>query len=466
MYHHNGTLYVRRTGVECASVTHGVSSVARLTVPIWYLYTTGPEQSVVQNCSSRPGLAEPGSWTEPYWFCDQYTNDTVQSPAMQQWECSQHGKSIDPATVFQWPSCGGGCVQNDTCIACFKACGTWGQQGAWDACECPEECYPEGVIADQTLRILGDKTADSRPWFHAVGFKRPHLSYRAPKKYFDQYDVSKIPLPLHRGPSLSAPSISYCHSCVADNHADGTRTPTGDVYGAGTVLYEDPRAANGCVKSVVNRTTAFNGTYQSYVEINMDDAAVRDLRRAYYAVISLTDNRLGTVLDYLESSGLVSNTIITLIGDHGYQNGEKGEWCKSTLFELATRIPMYVSVPDSIAPRGRGGPFPLGSAVPHSLIAKSADSGWRRGVTTDAIVESVDLYVTLADLAGLPLPKGQPLSGETLRPLLASASDAEGSVPTSSRNKTWALSQVPSLRIRCTRCARVAVYSIGCFRLI
>lgn len=80
-----------------------------------------------QKCTHRPAVDEPGSWTEPYWFCDQYTNDTVQSPPMQQWKCSL-STSTNPNqrltdAVYTWPSCGGGCVQNDTCIACFEQCG-------------------------------------------------------------------------------------------------------------------------------------------------------------------------------------------------------------------------------------------------------------------------------------------------------------------------------------------------------
>jgi hypothetical protein len=54
----------------------------------------------------------------------------------------------------------------------------------------PDECYPEGVISHQTTKVLREKAAagsSAQPWFHAVGFKRPHLSYRAPRKYFDMY---------------------------------------------------------------------------------------------------------------------------------------------------------------------------------------------------------------------------------------------------------------------------------------
>ena len=162
-----------------------------------------------------------------------------------------------------------------------------------------------------------------------------------------------------------------------------------------------------------------------------DPRSVRELRRAYYATISLMDAQLGVVLDELEELGLDSNTVVTFIGDHGYQNGEKGEWCKSNLFELATRIPMYVRIPASLGP------------------------GWRRGVRSRAIVESVDLYPTLADLAGIGLPPGQRLGGETLRPLLRTTETGRGgsghaAAPSPVRNKTWALSQWPR-RPSCTQ---------------
>ena len=120
----------------------------------------------------------------------------MQSPSMQQFQCSLHGTERATTAVYSWPSCGGGCVQNASCIACFTACGTWGKGGAWDKCDCPDECYPEGVIADQTIRILKDKVAPGgaagQPFFHACGFKRPHLSYRAPTKYFDMCTITLL----------------------------------------------------------------------------------------------------------------------------------------------------------------------------------------------------------------------------------------------------------------------------------
>ncbi len=96
-----------------------------------------------QKCQHRPAVDEPGSWTEPYWFCDQYTNDTVQSPSMQQWQCSL-STSTNPKqrltdAVYTWPSCGGGCVQNDTCIACFEKCGEF-VRSVLNACSIRAAC--------------------------------------------------------------------------------------------------------------------------------------------------------------------------------------------------------------------------------------------------------------------------------------------------------------------------------------
>ena len=62
-----------------------------------------PAQSPINDCSRRPAADEPGSWTEPYWFCDQYTNDTVQSPSMQQWPCSLHGTDRARNATYTWP---------------------------------------------------------------------------------------------------------------------------------------------------------------------------------------------------------------------------------------------------------------------------------------------------------------------------------------------------------------------------
>jgi iduronate 2-sulfatase len=111
----------------------------------------------------------------------------------------------------------------------------------------------------------------------------------------------------------------------------------------------------------------------------------KTLRHGYYACISYTDAQIGKVLDALEKEGLADNTIIVLWGDHGWQLGDHGLWHKHTNFEIAARAPLLISVP------------------------KSATAGQKCG----APVEFVDVYPSLADLCGLPIPTG--LGGSSLK---------------------------------------------------
>lgn len=91
--------------------------------------------------------------------------------------------------------------------------------------------------------------------------------------------------------------------------------------------------------------------------------------------------------------------------------------------------------------------LPLSRPLRYVVVPDSLGAGWARGAKSSAVVESIDLMVTLADLAGLPLPK-QALGGETLRPMLLAAGTAELAV-VAPRKKNWALSQWPR-RPSCT----------------
>lgn len=114
----------------------------------------------------------------------------------------------------------------------------------------------------------------------------------------------------------------------------------------------------------------------------------RETIRAYYASISFLDANVGRILDALERLRLTDNTIVVFLSDHGYHLGEHGQWMKQTLFERATRAPVIVAGP-GISSKGR---------------------------STSRVVEFLDLYPTLAALAGVRAPQG--LHGRSLTPLL------------------------------------------------
>ncbi|MDP2482599.1 MAG: sulfatase-like hydrolase/transferase, partial [Candidatus Palauibacterales bacterium] len=117
-----------------------------------------------------------------------------------------------------------------------------------------------------------------------------------------------------------------------------------------------------------------------------DDA--RRLKHGYYASVSYVDAQIGRLLDALDGLGLADSTIVVLWGDHGWKLGEHGSWAKMTNYEIDTRAPLIVRAPD-----GRG-----------------------RGARVERLVEFVDIYPTLSELAGLPLPEH--LQGVSAVPLM------------------------------------------------
>jgi iduronate 2-sulfatase len=114
----------------------------------------------------------------------------------------------------------------------------------------------------------------------------------------------------------------------------------------------------------------------------------RTIRHGYLAATSYLDAQVGRVLDELEHLGLAERTIVVLWSDHGYHLGEQSLWAKTSNFELDARVPLVIVAPG------------VGTA----------------GGRVAAPVELLDLYPTLVELAGLPMPEG--LEGESLMPLL------------------------------------------------
>lgn len=121
----------------------------------------------------------------------------------------------------------------------------------------------------------------------------------------------------------------------------------------------------------------------------------RQLIHGYYASVTYMDAQLGKVLDALEETGLADNTIVVLWGDHGYHLGDHGVWTKHTNYEQAVRIPIIIRTPDQ----------------------RNA------GKNAKQLAETVDIYPTLAALAGLPAPQtSQPIDGIDLSPVLSTPS--------------------------------------------
>ena len=112
---------------------------------------------------------------------------------------------------------------------------------------------------------------------------------------------------------------------------------------------------------------------------------------AYYASVTYMDQQVGRLLDALDRLGQRENTIVIFTSDHGYNLGEHTMWQKLSLFEESAQVPLLISAPG---------------------FEKAA------GKKAQGLVELVDLYPTLLDLAGLKDKAPANLDGISLRPLL------------------------------------------------
>ena len=117
----------------------------------------------------------------------------------------------------------------------------------------------------------------------------------------------------------------------------------------------------------------------------------RELIHGYWACVSFLDAQIGRVLKTLDELGMADNTVVLLVSDHGWQLGEHKLWSKCSNYEEAARVPLIVAAP-----------------------------GITRGAKTDALAELVDIYPTVCELTGLPIPEH--VEGKSMLPLLKAPS--------------------------------------------
>ena len=231
---------------------------------------------------------------------------------------------------------------------------------ATEAPDVPDQVLYDGQVAEAAVKSLQDLRDQERPFFLAVGFIKPHSPYVAPKKYFDYY-----------------PEVTLSNATGLPD-----ASPRFAGHGSGELRRYTDQPSRGKI-SVENQ---------------------RRVRQAYYACVSFIDAQVGRVLQALEDTDQADNTIVMLVGDHGYHLGEQGLWGKTTNFELDTRVPLLVRAPGMQA----------------------------AGRSSDSLVELVDLYPTLVELAGLPTAAD--LDGKSFAPLVDDPQQA---------TKPFALSQFP-----------------------
>lgn len=206
----------------------------------------------------------------------------------------------------------------------------------------PDTGYPDGILAEQAVDELAKRAKSKQPFLMAVGFFKPHLPFSAPKKYWDMYQRSAIP------------------------------------------LSSNPDAPKDVNKNFLHSSSEFFGQYYSPPEERkkaqknkrVSDDYARQIIHANLASVSYVDAQVGKVLDQLKKTGLDKNTIVVVWGDHGWHLGDHTIWGKHSSFERSYNSAFLVKTPQMA----------------------------QVGTPTNGLVASIDIYPTLCDLAGLPTP--------------------------------------------------------------
>ena len=218
---------------------------------------------------------------------------------------------------------------------------------AYESADVPDTAYIDGYNTELAIATMKEMVKEGgKPFFLGLGFKKPHLNWVAPKRYWDLYDPAKIPM------------------------ATQTDAP-------------ENGAAMGLHASFELRTRSGIPKYGP-----IEPELARTLKHAYLACVSYVDAQVGLMLDALGDAGVRDNTIVIVWGDHGWHLGDMGVWGKATNYEIATRVPLMIWSPDMKT----------------------------RGKSTDAFVELVDMYPTLCELSGVPIPEH--VEGHSFAPLL------------------------------------------------
>jgi len=220
-----------------------------------------------------------------------------------------------------------------------------GYASFYEAMNVPDYYYYDGRTAEKSVLDMRRLNAEGKPFFLAVGFLRPHLPFNTPAQYYQMYRDSDL--------------------VIADNPHAPENAPRQAMHNSGELRMYNNIPPEGALNDSLNRLMV----------------------HGYYASVSFTDAQVGKLLDELERLNLDKNTIVILWGDHGWNLGEHGLWCKHCLFETSLRAPIIIKAP-----------------------------GVEGDISSKALVEFVDIYPTLCELAGLSLPGH--LQGESMVPYL------------------------------------------------
>ena len=212
------------------------------------------------------GFEDGRSWNEPHWYPQGKAVDTDQVDWAKQ-IVTKHGVSVEEYSKA---------AAADGDKSAKRPNGKNAKTGpAFEVSPKSDDELPDGATAAEAVKRRHALKSQSKPFFLAVGFLKPHLPFVAPKQYWDLYDPNPIPVPAIDQLPTGVPEFA--------GHTNG------ELHNSPGVPKGDPLPAD----------------------------FAKTLRHGYYACISYTDAQVGRLLDALDQEGLADNTVIVLWSDHG-----------------------------------------------------------------------------------------------------------------------------------------------------
>ena len=172
-----------------------------------------------------------------------------------------------------------------------------------EAEDVPDDAYCDGQAASASEKWIAQAAKTDTPFAMFTGFRHPHLPWCAPKKYWDLYERSTMPIADNRYFPKGAPKIAL--------------KQYGELFGYSDIPNGKP----------------------------LTDELIRQCMHGYYACVSYADAQLGRLMNALKKAGVYEETLIVLCGDNGYQHGNNGVWTKGVCWETTNHVPLLMKVP-------------------------------------------------------------------------------------------------------------------------
>ena len=272
---------------------------------------------------------------------------------MDGWRVIAHFDEVRMSNYFRWVAAQGHPLPADPQDLWLPADGVPGPTAL--PAQLPASASDTAWSAGHALAYLKGGALAARSVLH-LGFYRPHPPFVVPAPFHDRVPEEAIAEPV-RAASVQAEAAQ--HPMVAE------------------------------ALGRIARRHFFRGA--PGLVADMSAAEVRTARRTYYGLIAETDHAIGQVLDEMERSGAIRDTLIVFTSDHGEQLGDHHLFGKLGYFDESYHVPLIIHDPRA-----------------------SADAS--RGTVIDAFTEGVDLMPTILDCLGLEVP--HTCDGRSLQPFL------------------------------------------------